>query len=82
MGLCDQNRGDGGYGFCYGLALRAQLRMAGWILLLRFFLRSDRRSEAGVVACGVCNVADQAALQILLRLKACIGNGFQLFVTL
>ena len=35
-----------------------------------------------VVACDVCNVADQAALRILLRLKASIGNGFQLSVTL
>jgi hypothetical protein len=33
------------------------------------------------VACDVCNEADQAALHILLRLKACIGNGFRLFVT-
>ena len=39
------------------------------------------KAKQVVVACDVCNEADQAALQILLRLKACIGNGFQLSVT-
>ena len=38
--------------------------------------------EADAVACGVRNVADKASLRNLLRLKACIGNGFQLSVTL
>ena len=34
------------------------------------------------MACGVCNEANKAALQILLRLKALIGNGFRHFVTM
>jgi len=53
-----------------------------WVLLLRFFLRAIEEAKHEVVACDVCNVADKAALRILLRLKARIGNGFQLFVTL
>ena len=43
---------------------------------------AERQKKQNAVACGVCNVADQAALLILLRLKACIGNGFHIFVTL
>ena len=52
------------------------------VFVVEIFFCEVSEEEAVVVACGVCNVADKAALQILLRLKACIGNGFQLFVTL
>ena len=46
-----------------------------------FSCEASEEAKQVVVACGVCNVADKAALQILLRLKACIGKGFHLFVT-
>ena len=55
---------------------------SGRVLLLRFFLRASEEAKQEDVACGVCNVANKAALHILLRLKACIDNGFQDFVTL
>jgi hypothetical protein len=50
--------------------------------VVEVFSAKCQREKQVVVACGVCNVADEAALQILLRLKACVGKGFQLFVTL
>lgn len=36
LGLCDQNREDGGYGFCYGLALQ----QGGMVFVVEVFLRS------------------------------------------
>lgn len=77
MGLCDQNREDGGYEICYELALQRD----GMVFVVEVFSASDRRSEAERRGLWFCNVADKAALHILLRLKACIGNGFQIFVT-
>ncbi len=47
-----------------------------------FSCEASEEEKQQNVARGVCNVADQAALHILLRLKACVGKGFQLFVTL
>ena len=47
-----------------------------------FSCEATEEAKQVVVACGVCNVAAKAALQILLRLKASIGMGFQLSVTL
>ena len=82
LALCDQNRGDGGYGICYGLGLQAALRRVGKGFVVEVFSAKCPKKKQVVVACGVCNVADKAALHILLRLKARIGNGFQLFVTL
>ncbi len=38
--LCDQNRGDGGYENCYGLALQAPLRRVGADFVVEVFLRS------------------------------------------
>ena len=78
MGLCDQISGIGGYNICYELALqRAEMNF-----VVEVFSAKCPKKKQVVVACGVCNVADKAALHILLRLKARIGNGFQLFVTL
>lgn len=54
----------------------------GRVLLLRFFLRAIEEAKQSSWPVVVCNVADKAALRILLRIKACIGNGFQPFVTL
>lgn len=54
----------------------------GRVLLLRFFLRATEEAKQSPWPVVVCNVADKAALRIQLRLKTCIGNGFQPFVTL
>ena len=77
MGLCDQISGNGGYDICYELALQ---RVA-MVFVVEIFSAKCPKKKQTPVACDVCNEADQAALHILLRLKACIGNGFRLFVT-
>ena len=77
MGLCARDSEDGGYDICYGLALQRD----GMVFVVEVFSASDRRSEAERRGLWFCNVADKAALHILLRLKACVGNGFQLSVT-
>ena len=81
MGLCVRDSEDGGYGICYGLGLQAALRRVGMDFVVEIFSAKCPKKKQTPVACDVCNEADQAALHILLRLKACIGNGFRLFVT-
>ncbi len=42
IGLCDQNRGDGGYGICYGLALQPARKD----FVVEVLSASDRRSRS------------------------------------
>ena len=64
-------------------ALQAPLRQEIDVEVFEVFsCETSEEAKQNAVACDVCNVADQAALRILLRLKASIRNGFQISVTL